>query len=87
MIDKGKHNVIGVNVCAVDYESAVDKIIGAAKARRPLGGPTGTLGIEFVARLQAKGSSLRPEPDAGNMQKSCRRRCLHLFVWRQTRAS
>jgi len=37
MIDKGKHNVIGVNVCAVDYESAVDKIIGAAKARRPLG--------------------------------------------------
>ena len=37
MIDKGKHNVIGVNVCAVDYESAVDKIIDAAKNRRPLG--------------------------------------------------
>ena len=37
MIDKGKHNVIGVNVCAVDYESAVDKIIDAAKKRRPLG--------------------------------------------------
>lgn len=37
MIDKGKHNVIGVNVCAVDYESAVGKIIDAAKSRRPLG--------------------------------------------------
>ena len=37
MIDKGKHNVIGVNVCAIDYESAVDKIINAAKTRRPLG--------------------------------------------------
>jgi exopolysaccharide biosynthesis WecB/TagA/CpsF family protein len=37
MIDRGKHNVIGVNVCAVDYESAVEKIIDAAKDRRPLG--------------------------------------------------
>lgn len=37
MIDRGKHNVIGVNVCAVDYESAVGKIIDAAQARRPLG--------------------------------------------------
>lgn len=37
MIDRGKHNIIGVNVCAVDYESAVGKIIDAAKTRRPLG--------------------------------------------------
>ena len=37
MIDKGKHNVVGVNVFAVDYESAVDKIIDAARNRRPFG--------------------------------------------------
>src|SRR4029078_3208516 len=36
MINRGKHNVVGVQVDAVDYEAAVDKIISAAKERRPL---------------------------------------------------
>ncbi len=30
MIDRGKHNVIGVQIDAVDYEAAVDRIITAA---------------------------------------------------------
>jgi exopolysaccharide biosynthesis WecB/TagA/CpsF family protein len=37
MIDKGKKNIVGVNVTAVDYEAAVAKIIDAAKNRRPFG--------------------------------------------------
>ena len=37
MIDQGKFNVVGVNVCAVDYEAAVAKIVDAARERRPLG--------------------------------------------------
>lgn len=37
MIDKGKHNLIGVNINAVDYEAAVAKIVDAAKNREPLG--------------------------------------------------
>lgn len=36
MIDRGKHNVAGVRVDAVDYEAAVDKIIRAAHERQPL---------------------------------------------------
>lgn len=36
MIDAGKHNVVGVQVHAVDYESAVEKIIGAAKRSEPM---------------------------------------------------
>lgn len=32
MIDRGKHNVLGVHVDAVDYEAAVAKIIEAAEA-------------------------------------------------------
>ena len=35
MLDLGKHNVLGVRVDAVDYESAVDQTIRAAKERRP----------------------------------------------------
>lgn len=35
MIDRGKHNVAGVLVDAVDYEVSVDRIISAARARRP----------------------------------------------------
>ena len=35
MIDQGKHNVIGVMVDATDYESAVSRIIAAAKASQP----------------------------------------------------
>ncbi len=37
MIDKGKHNLLGVNINAVDYEAAVSKIVDAAQHRRPLG--------------------------------------------------
>ncbi len=36
MIDKGKRNVIGVLVDAVDYEGAVSRIIKAAKERRSM---------------------------------------------------
>lgn len=36
MIDKGKGNVLGVRIDAVDYETAVARVIGAAKAKRPL---------------------------------------------------
>lgn len=34
MIDKGKHNLLGVQIDAVDYETAVSKIISAAKKRQ-----------------------------------------------------
>lgn len=37
MIDLGKHNLLGVNISAVDYEAAVAKIVDAAETRRPLG--------------------------------------------------
>lgn len=36
MIDRGKHNVVGVQVHAVDYEAAVEKIIAAAKRGEPM---------------------------------------------------
>jgi exopolysaccharide biosynthesis WecB/TagA/CpsF family protein len=36
MIDRGKHNVAGVQVNAVDYDAAVEKIIRAAHAGQPL---------------------------------------------------
>jgi len=34
MIDRGKHNLLGINVSAVDYEAAVAKIIDAAQQRQ-----------------------------------------------------
>lgn len=34
MIDRGKHNLLGIQIDAVDYEAAVDKIIRAAKDRQ-----------------------------------------------------
>ena len=37
MIDRGKFNIVGVNVHAVDYEAATSKIVEAAKARQALG--------------------------------------------------
>jgi len=37
VIDKGKFNLLGVTLSAVDYESAVAKIIDAGKLRKPLG--------------------------------------------------
>lgn len=36
MIDHGKHSVLGVLVDAVDYESAVSRVIRAGQARQPL---------------------------------------------------
>jgi UDP-N-acetyl-D-mannosaminuronic acid transferase (WecB/TagA/CpsF family) len=36
MIDRGKHNLLGVKVDAVDYTAAVAKIIAAARASQPL---------------------------------------------------
>lgn len=35
MINKGRHSILGVNINAVDYESAVDQIICAAREKRP----------------------------------------------------
>ncbi len=37
MIDHGKVNLLGIQVCAVDYEAAVAKIVEAGKNRQPLG--------------------------------------------------
>lgn len=37
MIDKGKFNLVGVNIDAVDYESATAKIVDAASNRKPFG--------------------------------------------------
>ena len=37
MIDNGKVNLLGVQVCAVDYEAAVSKIVAAGKSQQPLG--------------------------------------------------
>ena len=37
MIDRGRHNLLGVEINAVDYEAAVNQIIGAAQHRRPFG--------------------------------------------------
>jgi len=36
MIDRGKHTVLGIRIDAVDYEAAVERIIEAAKAARPM---------------------------------------------------
>ncbi|GAC1538628.1 MAG: WecB/TagA/CpsF family glycosyltransferase [Herpetosiphon sp.] len=36
MIDKGKHNVLGVCVNAIDYEAAVTQIVTAARLHQPL---------------------------------------------------
>ena len=36
MIDRGKHNILGVRVDAVDYAAAVERIAEAAVNRRPL---------------------------------------------------
>lgn len=37
MIDKGKVNILGVKIDAVDYEAAVARIVDAAQQRTPLG--------------------------------------------------
>jgi exopolysaccharide biosynthesis WecB/TagA/CpsF family protein len=35
MIDRGMHSVLGVMVSAVDYDAAVDRVIAAARERKP----------------------------------------------------
>lgn len=37
MTDLGTHNILGVNIAAVDYEAAVTRIVNAARDRRPFG--------------------------------------------------
>ncbi|MCC6456160.1 MAG: WecB/TagA/CpsF family glycosyltransferase [Caldilineaceae bacterium] len=37
MIDRGKHNILGIQISAVDYAAAVEKITQAAHARRSFG--------------------------------------------------
>jgi exopolysaccharide biosynthesis WecB/TagA/CpsF family protein len=37
MIDRGKHNVLGVLIDAVDYEGALARILAAVERREPLG--------------------------------------------------
>lgn len=37
MIDQGVHPILGVGIHAVDYETAVERILNAAHARRPFG--------------------------------------------------
>src|SRR5437870_29630 len=36
MIDRGKHNVLGIRIDAVDYDAAVERIASAARAGRPM---------------------------------------------------
>jgi exopolysaccharide biosynthesis WecB/TagA/CpsF family protein len=36
MIDRGKHNVLGIKIAAVDYAAAAERIMAAAQARQPL---------------------------------------------------
>jgi exopolysaccharide biosynthesis WecB/TagA/CpsF family protein len=36
MIDRGKHNVLGIRIDAVDYEAAVEQIARGAAARHPM---------------------------------------------------
>lgn len=37
MLDRGRHNLLGVGINAVDYEAAVSAILDAARERKPLG--------------------------------------------------
>lgn len=61
MIDRGKHNVLGVMVDAVDYEFAVDRVVSAAEEGQPLaltalavhGVMTGVDDPEHEARLNS----------------------------------
>lgn len=36
MIDKGQHSILGIDVNAIDYEAAVDRVITAGKNRQPM---------------------------------------------------
>ncbi len=59
MLDYGKHSILGIGVNAIDYESAVDRIIDSAKQKRSMavtalavhGVMTGVLDREHQYRL------------------------------------
>ncbi|HUG69099.1 MAG TPA: WecB/TagA/CpsF family glycosyltransferase [Pirellulaceae bacterium] len=59
MIDRGRHNILGIMVNAVDYEAVVQRIVSAARSRDPLavsalavhGVMTGVLDREHRYRL------------------------------------
>jgi N-acetylglucosaminyldiphosphoundecaprenol N-acetyl-beta-D-mannosaminyltransferase len=61
MIDRGKHNLLGVGIDAVDYAGAVERIVIAAREQRPLavsalavhGVMTGVLDAAHRYRLNA----------------------------------
>lgn len=61
MIDRGRFNLLGVQVNAVDYEAAVTRIVAAASAKRPFavsalavhGVMTGARDLEHRHRLNA----------------------------------
>lgn len=36
MIDRGKYNILGIKIDAVDYDAAIDRIENAARERKPL---------------------------------------------------
>jgi exopolysaccharide biosynthesis WecB/TagA/CpsF family protein len=36
VIERGRHNILGVGIDAVDYDAAIERIITAARERRPL---------------------------------------------------
>jgi len=46
MVNKGKHPILGVNVCAVDYEYTVDRIMNAARQQQPFA--VGALAVHGV---------------------------------------
>jgi len=59
MIDRGKVNIIGVEVNVIDYEAAVERVVAAAKEKKPYGVSalavhgvmTGALDPEHLYRL------------------------------------
>ncbi len=37
MIDRGRHNILGIRINAIDFEGAIEQIVSAARESRPLG--------------------------------------------------
>ena len=61
MIDRGKHNLLGIGIDAVDYDAAVERIITSAKERR--GMAVSALAVHGVTSrtqpLQRRSSTMR----------------------------
>ena len=85
MIDRGKHNVLGVRVDAVDYDAAVEQILRAARAAQPLavsalavhGVMTGVLDARtsLPAQPARPARARRPAGALGAEPAARRRRC------------